>query len=327
MTILRVTRREFVAAVGSAAAWPVVARAQSPMVSYLQFGQTEGDLNDNMTPPWLAGLREAGFENGRNVVIEPIGIPSMGQASAAITTQVQRKTAAIFGTLGLALIAKTITSSIPIVFGTTDDPLAAGAISSYSHPSANVTGVRLRAGDENMKAFQLLHELVPSASSIGVLGHRAGVATKSDVAALEAAAHSMGVKPVVILVSDESEFPATFASFAEAKVNAVFLIGQRYFDFRRAEIIDAGMRQRRPIVTVQPDYAAVGALATYGADYHDGLRQAGIYVGRVLKGEKPSDLPVLQPTKFKFIVNLKTAKILGLTISDAMLLRADEVIE
>src|SRR6478752_5282139 len=140
-------RREFIAGPGSAAAWPVVARAQSPMVSYLQFGQTRGDLNDNMTSPWLAGLRDAGFENGRNVVIEAIGIPNMEQAPAAITTQVQRNTAVIFGTLGLALEAKAITSSIPIVFGTTDDPVATGAISSYSHPGENITGVRLRAGD------------------------------------------------------------------------------------------------------------------------------------------------------------------------------------
>ena len=308
----------------------MVARAQSLNVSYLQFGQTQEDLNDasmTMTPAWLAGLKEAGFENGRNVIVEPIGIPNMGQAPAAIAAQVRRNTAVIFGTLGLAITARTITSSTPIVFATTDDPVAAGAISSYSRPGANITGVRLRAGDEFTKAFQLLHELVPTATSIGVLVHRAGVAFKSDIEQIDAAAQSMGVKPVVYPVSDETEFGAAFATFTASKVGAVFVINQRYFDVRRTQIIELASRYRLPVVSVHPDYTADGALASYGADFHDGLRQAGNYVGRILKGEKPGDLPVLQPTKFKFIINLGMAKTLGLTISDPMLSRADEVIE
>jgi putative tryptophan/tyrosine transport system substrate-binding protein len=185
----------------------------------------------------------------------------------------------------------------------------------------------LRAGDENTKLFQLLHELAPAATVIGVLVYRAGVAVDSDIYAIQTAASSMGVKTIVSRVSDDSEFGAAFAGFADAKVGAVFVNGHRYFDFHLSQIVDLATRNRFPVVSVQPDYAVAGALATYGADFYDGLRQAGNYVGRVLKGEKPADLPVLQPTKFRFIINLKTARTLGLEIPTNLLIRADEVIE
>jgi putative tryptophan/tyrosine transport system substrate-binding protein len=325
-----VKRREFIAGLGGAAAWPLAARAQQqpiPVVVDLQFGQSRGSLDDSRSRAWVTGLREAGFDNGRNVIIEPVPAPNVASLPAVVAAQVQRKVAAIFGSLIVVRAAKAATNSIPLVFATTDDPLSVGFVESYNHPGGNVTGVRMRAGDEPAKLFELLRALVPAVGAIGIVGYRGMVGTAQDLASIEAAARSMGVQPIVTFVSSEKELEAAFAELARAKVGGVFINDARYFDMRRKEIIGLASRYGLPVVSLPREFAIEGGLASYGADYVDTIRQAGVYVGRILNGESPADLPILQPTKFVLTINLKTAKALDLNIPPLLLARADEVIE
>jgi putative tryptophan/tyrosine transport system substrate-binding protein len=323
-------RREFIVGVGSAAAWPVVTRAQQsgiPVVSFLQFGQTRGDLTESGDMAFLHGLREMGFDNGRNVIIDPVPVPDLNSLPAAVAAQVQRKVAVIFGLMIVARAAKAATSTIPIVFATTDDPIGAGLVSSYGRPGGNVTGVRMRAGDEPGKLIELLHELLPTAVSIGVLIDPYGLTSAADKASIEAAALSKGVQVLITLVSNENELEPAFAGFARAKVDGVLVNPHRYFELHQTEIIALASRHKLAAVSLHREFAVAGGLATYGSDLDDSLRRAGIYVGSILKGEKPADLPILQPTKFILTINLKTATALGLEIPPQLLARADEVIE
>jgi len=323
-------RRAFIAGLGAAAAWPVVARGQQPampVVSYLQFGAIRADLTEGRNKALLIALSQAGFDNGRNVFVDAIPVPNVDQLPAAIAAQVQRKVAVIVGILDVAMAAKAVTSTIPIVFATVDDPVKAGVVSSYSRPGGNVTGVRVRAGDEPAKLLELLHELFPGAATIGVLVYRGGTGTAQDLASIEAAAQLIGLHSVVTPVSSETELDAAFADFAEAKVDALLINNHRYFDLRREQIIALATRYRLPAASLPREFAVAGGLVSFGSDLNEGIKQAGIYIGRILKGEDPGDLPVLQPTKFDLVINLKAAKALGLTIPPSLLVRADEVIE
>jgi putative ABC transport system substrate-binding protein len=323
-------RRTFIAALGGAAAWPLVARGQQfniPVVSYLQFDQTFGDLTESRNKALVTGLREAGFENGRNVIVELVPVPDRDSLPAAVAAQVQRNVAVIFGSLLVASAAKTATSTIPIVFATTDDPLRAGLVRSYSHPGGNVTGVRMRAGDEPAKLLELLHELVPAAVTIGVLINPDGITSATDRASIEAAARSKGMELFTTPVSSENEFESAFAGFARAQVDGVLVNDHRYFDLHREKITALAKRYKLAAVSLPREFAIAGGVASYGSDLDDSVRRAGIYVGSILKGEKPGDLPILQPTKFVLTINLKTATVLDLEVPPSLLARADEVIE
>ena len=326
----QLNRRAFIALLGCAAtARSLATLAQKPtmpIVSNLQFGQTQGAL-EGEGKAWLVGLKQTGFESGRNMIVDAVPVPNVEQLPAAVAAQVQRKVAVIYGTLEVALAAKAVTNTIPIVFATADDPVVAGAVNTYSRPGGNVTGVRLRAGDEQTKLFELLHELLPTATKIGVLVFRGGVGIVQDMSLIEAAARSMGVRTVVTPVSDESEFEPAFSEFKRSMVAAVFINGHRYFAVRRDQIIAVAKLHGLPAVSLQHGFAVAGGIAGYGADLDESFRQAGIYIGRVLKGENPAELPVLQPTKFIFAINLKTARALGIEVPPTLLARADEVIE
>ena len=323
-------RRAFIAAVAGAAASPLAARAQQsalPLVIFLQFGQSRGDLNEARNRAWVKGLSEAGFNNERNVIIDPVPVPSLDQISQVVEAQIERKPTVICAALNVAVAVKAATSTIPIVFITVDDPLSVGLVGSYSRPGGNVTGVRMRAGDEPGKLIELLHEMVPAASIFGVLVYRGGVGTQEDTASVGSAARMLGLQLHITPVSDENEFEAAFTEFTHAQVGAVLVNDQRYFDLRRYQIIAAANRHKLPAVSLPREFAVAGGLASYGADLDDGLRQAGLYVGRILKGENPAQMPVLQPTKFILAINLRMAKSLDLSIPGTVLARADEVIE
>jgi putative ABC transport system substrate-binding protein len=324
-----VKRRAFIAALASAAAWPLVVRAQQPIpvVSFLQFGAIRADLTEGRNKALLIGMSQAGFDNGRNVIVDPIPVPNLDQLPTAVAAQVQRKVAVIVGTLDIAMAAKAATSTIPIVFATVDDPVKAGVVSSYSRPGGNVTGVRVRAGDEPAKLLELLHELLPRAATIGVLVYRGGPGTAQDVASVEAAAQLIGLHCTITPASSEIELDAAFADFARSKVDAVLINNHRYFDLRREQIIALATRYRLPAVSLPREFAVAGGLASFGSDLNEGIKQAGIYIGRILKGEDPGDLPVMQPTKFQLVINLKMAKKLDFDIPPQLLARADEVIE
>jgi putative tryptophan/tyrosine transport system substrate-binding protein len=323
-------RRAFIAALGGAAAWPLVARAQQsavPVVCYLQFGATRGDLTEGRARAFLFGLSQAGFNNGRNVIVDPIPVPNQDRLPAIVAKQVERHVAVIYGILISAIAAKAATSTIPIVFASTDDPISVGLVSSYNKPGGNVTGVQMRAGDEPAKLIELLHEILPTAETIGALVFRGNTGWARDAGPVEAAARSMAMRIHTTVVSNEDQFEGAFAGFSEAKVSAVLVGDDRYLDARRERIVALAIQRELPIAALPREFSVAGGLVSYGADLNDSIRQAGIYVGRILNGENPGDLPVSLPTKFVLAVNLKTAKVLGLTVPPTLLARADEVIE
>jgi putative tryptophan/tyrosine transport system substrate-binding protein len=325
-----VKRREFIAGLGGAAASPLVARAQQsavPVVCYLQFGATRGDLTEGRAQAFLFGLSQAGFNNGRNVIVDPVPVPDQDRLPAIAAKQVERHVSVIFGVLIAAIAAKAATSTIPIVFASTDDPISVGLVSSYNKPGGNVTGVQMRAGDEPAKLIELLHEILPTAETIGALVFRGNTGWTQDAGPIEAAARSMAMRIHTTVVSNENEFEAAFAGFSEAKVSAVLVHDDRYFDRRRDRIVALAIQRELPIAASPREFSVAGGLVSYGADLNDSIRQAGVYVGRILKGENPGDLPVSLPTKFVLAVNLKTAKTLRIVVPQSLLARADEVIE
>jgi putative ABC transport system substrate-binding protein len=243
---------------------------------------------------------------------------------AVVAAQTKRKVAVIHGNLMVAGVAKAATNTIPIVFATVDDPLDAGLVSGYGHPGGNVTGVRMRAGDEPAKLIELLHELLPAAATFGVLMHPGGLTSAADKASIEAAAQSKGVRIRIRLVSDENQFETVFVDFAQANVDGVMVNGHRYFDLRRNDITALALRYRLPAVSLPREFAIAGGLASYGSDLNDSLRQAGVYVGRILKGENPADLPILQPTKF--ILAIKSTRPRSATVAARPRRRGDRVI-
>jgi putative tryptophan/tyrosine transport system substrate-binding protein len=272
------------------------------------------------------GLAETGFIDGRNVVVNFRTTPNQDGVPALVADLVQKQVAVIFGQAPTALVAKAATSTIPIVFGGSSDPISQGLANSYSRPGGNVTGVTIRAGDEPTKVLELLHELLPAVTNIGMLIYPSK-ATEQDATVVAAAARTMSIRVIVARASAESEFDAAFAGLARARAGAVLIDDTVYFDTRRDKIIALAERHALPAASNNREFAIAGGLASYGASIDDTARQCGVYVGRILKGEKPADLPVLQPTKFEFVINLKTAKALGLEIPSSMLARADAVIE
>jgi putative ABC transport system substrate-binding protein len=325
-------RRDFVTLLGGAAAWPLAARGQQaaiPVLAWLEIGGEYRDpaLRASRYGAFARGLSEVGILEGRDVTIDHVPVSDLGDLPGAVKRQVQRKVAVIYGILLIAVAAKEATRDIPIVFATTDDPLAAGVINSYARPGGNVTGIRMRAGDETSKLFELLHELIPGVMTVGVLAYQPSTGVDADIASVTAAARSLSVNIMVTHVSSENEFEAAFAGFESARVDAVFLVSSRYFDARRTQLVALASHGKLPLFSLARDVVVSGGLASYGADIADGSRQAGTYVGRVLKGEKPGDMPIPQPTKFTFVINLKTARKLGIMVPESLLVRADEVIE
>jgi putative tryptophan/tyrosine transport system substrate-binding protein len=318
-------RREFIAALGSTAAWPVVARGQQtaiPVVGLIHIGAERDTRIDAI----YRGLNEAGFFDGRNVIVDFRPTPNRSGVPALVSDLVRKKVAVIFGQAATALAAKAATSTIPIVFGGSSNPIAEGLVDSYSRPGGNVTGVLMRAGEEPTKVLELIHDFLPAINDVGLLIYPT-VSAEHDAAAIEQSARTMGIKITMARASAESEFNAAFQSFAQARAGAVLVVDNVYLDTRRDGLVALAMRYALPAASNNREFAMAGGLASYGANIDDAARQCGVYIGRILKGEKPADLPVLQPAKFELVINLKTAKTLGLTVPPTLLARADEVIE
>jgi putative tryptophan/tyrosine transport system substrate-binding protein len=321
-------RRAFIAGIGSAAAWPMMARAQQPRMPVIgRINMGAASQPDVTRASLVRGLNETGFLVGQNVAIEQRGADGqVDRLPALVANLLQRKVDLILGNTAVAVAAKAATSTIPIVFVTAADPVANGLVASFNHPGGNVTGVHLRAGDEaTAKLIEVVHELLPEATTIGMLINPQYLDSGLRTAAVQAAVNSLRLKVVVAEATTETDIEPAISKLVEAQVGALLIGDNIYFVSLRDRIASIAMRDRLPIFG-SPSVAS-NALASYGADDYDGLRQAGIYVGRILKGEKPRDLPVLQPTKFELVINLKTAKALGLTVPPSLLARADEVIE
>jgi putative tryptophan/tyrosine transport system substrate-binding protein len=317
-------RREFITLLGgAAAAWPLAARGQQaamPMVGFLPSSL------DFMTA-FRQGLKEAGFVEGQDVAIEYRSAEDQSRVPLLVADLLRRQAALIVGNTPAALAAKAATTTVPIVFATGGDPVRDGLVANLNRPGANVTGVSFISHELAAKQLGLLRESLPGAARIAVLVDPKWPLTEPFVSQVRAAASAMGQQIDVLYVSSDREIESAFTTLIRRGAGAlhvgvgVFLVSQR------ERIVALAARHRIPAIYVLREWVAAGGLMSYGTSVNDAYRLAGIYAGRILKGEKPGDLPVLLPTKFELVINVKTAKALGLEIPDRLLALADEVIE
>jgi putative tryptophan/tyrosine transport system substrate-binding protein len=325
-------RREFIGLVGGAAAWPVVVRAQQkaglPVVGFLHALAQAAVAN--RVAAFLEGLKAAGYLEGRNFTVEYRWAEGRYDRLPALAHELvtQQVTAILAGTSVAALAAKDATSTIPIIFtGVSGDPVELGLVQALNRPDGNVTGFSVLTASLGVKRLEMLSEIAPTVQTIGVFLNRDNPNSQLTTRVMPAAATSLGRKLVVVSVGRERNLSGAFDELAKQGVGALIVDADPLFLTQRDQIIALAARNRLPTIYEFQDYTAVGGLMSYSPDYDDAYRQGGLYVARVLKGERPSDLPVAQPTKFVLSINLKTAKALGLTVPPTLLARADHVIE
>jgi len=324
-----VRRRDFITLLsGTAAAWPLAARAQqtAPAVSLVY------DATPSEATPFVAafqrGLLEVGFVEGQNVAVEYRYAGShYEQLPALVAEFVNRQIAVIVGNTPVALAARKATSTIPIVFLTGTDPVKLGLVASFNRPGGNATGVSFLTVATETKRLGLLRELLPKATVIGALADPNFLTTAGQLKDLQDAAPTLGQEIHIVEASTESQLDSGFATLAQLRPDAVVVVASPFFTGRRERLVALADHYRMPAMYSWRDFPAAGGLISYGSSFTDAFRQAGVYSGRILKGEKPADLPVLMPTKFELVINLKTAKALGIAIPDKLLAIADEVIE
>jgi putative tryptophan/tyrosine transport system substrate-binding protein len=328
-------RRKFITLAGGAAlGWPLAAHAQQsgmPVIGFLN-GASARDY-ERMSAAFLKGLGETGYADGRNVAVEYRWAEGQNDRLPALAADlVKRQVAVIAATSSpAALAAKAVTSTIPIVFETAADPIELGLVTSLNRPGGNVTGVTQNNVEVAPKRLQLLHELLPAARVMGLLVNPSNPAVaESSASQMQVAAHTLGIELRVFNTSNQGEFDTVFATLGQSGVAALTLSGgDPFFASRGTQLALAALavRHKVPVVGAGHEFAAAGGLLSYGADITESYRLAGVYTGRILKGDKPGDLPVEQATKVDLIINLKTAKALGIDVPITLLGRADEVIE
>jgi putative tryptophan/tyrosine transport system substrate-binding protein len=324
-------RREFIAGLGSAAAWPVVGHAQRralPVIGYLSNGSL--DTRRDLLAAFLGGLAETGFVEGRNVDIEYRWADDRTERLPALAADlVRRQVAAIAApsTAATALAAQAATQDIPVVFLTGADPVELGLVTSFNRPGGNLTGVAVLSAQLAAKRLELLREFVPSAKSIAYLvnsGNPAFVRVESEL--VQTAARVLGVDLLILSAGTSEEIDTAFQSLVQQQAGAVLPSGDALFGVsQRDELVTLAARHRIPVIYDRREGAVDGGLVSYGSDIANAVRLVGVYTGRILSGEKPRDLPIQQPTKVELVINLKTAKALGLTIPETLLATADEV--
>ena len=324
-------RRQFITLLGGAAAWPLAARAQQtamPVVGYL--GSTTSEMSTKRLAAFRKGLRDAGFEEGQNVAIEFRWADGHEERMPELVADLVRRGVAVIvapaSTAG-ALAAKAATTTIPIVFATGSDPVALGLVPSLSRPGGNVTGVTILGVELTAKRLSLLRELTPQATRFVALVNPRSVMADGIVKNVEASAPIFGLPVEIVHASTDRELVAALSGLSQ-RAGAVLLVTVDGFFFnRRALIVTLAARHALPTVYYSREYAEVGGLISYGSNVDNVIELSGIYTGRILKGEKPADMPVAEPTKFELVVNLVTAKALGFDIPPTLLALADEVIE
>jgi putative tryptophan/tyrosine transport system substrate-binding protein len=323
-------RREFITLLGGAAVtWPLASRAQQqkmPVVGFLNGGSPDGYAP--YVTGFLHGLNETGYVEGKNATVDyrwARGQYDRLQVMAA--DLVRRKVAVIAANTPTAPVAKAATAEVPIVFVNTGDPVVAGLVASFNRPGGNVTGVSLLGPELETKRLELLDQLVPGTTPIGVLVNPMNPAADIQLRKLQEAAGVIKRQIDVVRASTAPDIEMAFEVVAQNGTDGLLVVQDPFYNSRRDQIVALAAGYRRPVVYPLREFAEIGGLVSYGHDLVDGYRQMGVYVGRILKGEKPADLPVVQPTKFEFVINLKTANTLGLTIPPSLLTTANEVIE
>jgi putative ABC transport system substrate-binding protein len=321
-------RREILTLVGGAAAWPLTARAQQPAMPVIGYLNSAAPISPDALADLRKGLNETGYIEGRNVTIEFRPAEQYDQLPALAADLVRRRVAVIVaGALPAALAAKMATNMIPIVFFSGDDPVRAGLVTSLNRPSGNLTGVTNLTSVLLLKRFGLLRELVPTAHVVGVLVNPDNPNAERRLIDLQEGAHSIGQQVTVLNARREDDFATAFATAVRHGVGALLISDDLFFSSHRNSLAALAMRHALPTIYPSRRFVVAGGLVSYANIRGQTYTQIGVYVGRILKGEKPADLPVVQTTKFELVVNLKTAKALGLTVPDKLLALADEVIE
>jgi putative ABC transport system substrate-binding protein len=322
-------RRDFIAGLSSAAAWPVVARAQQPpVVGFVNLGSA--DAFADHVRAFRKGLIETGYVEGQNVTVGYHWLEGQIDRLPALMADLVRRRVAVIATPGgpPALAAKAATSTIPIVFAVSEDPVKLGLVTSLAHPGGNATGINFFNQEVAAKRLGILHELVPKAIRVAVLVNPSdATSTASTVRDVREAADAIGLQIHVLNASTSREIDAAFATLAREGFDALFVAVDGFFVSRRVQLSTLATRDRIPAIYSNRDYVAAGGLIGYGSDTSDTFRQIGVYTGSILKGIKPAEMPVQQSTKFEFVINLGTARALGLTIPETLLATADEVIQ
>ena len=327
----RLRRREFIALLGGAAAWPLAAQAQQPpmpVVGFLNSGSPSGRAN--FVAAFRRGLREIGYVEGQNVALEYRWANDQYDRLPELAADLVRRQVSVIAAIGTSapgLAARAATSVIPIVFQTGGDPIKDGLVTSMNRPSGNVTGTSIFATGLEGKRFNLLHEVVPRSATIAVLLNRNSIAAEAQSTDIQSAAHAQQRQVRVLNASTDQDIDAVFATIVEEKLGGLHVTSDLLFNSQHRRIVTLANRQLLPAIYPVRFFCLAGGVMSYGTDLADGYRHTGVYVGRILKGEKPADLPVLQSIKFEFVINLATVKALDLNIPPGVLAIVDEVIE
>jgi putative ABC transport system substrate-binding protein len=323
-------RREFITLLGGVAAWPLAARAQQPVPVIDFLHSASADAFVRQVAVFQQGLRDNGYVEGQNLVIEYRWADGRSDRLATLAADLVRRDVAVIAALGgnnPTLAARAATRTIPIVFNTGADPVRSGLVPSLSRPGGNVTGVSFLVEELGAKTLGLLHELVPKAMVIGVLINPSNPEAERETMMMQEAARTLGLRLEIIRSATANEIDNAFPILLERRVGALIVIADPFFGSRTAQLVELAARNRIPTAYYRREYAEAGGLMSYGTSANEAYRQVGNYVARILKGTKPAELPVYQVVKFEFLINLKTAKALGLEVPPGLSARADEVIE
>jgi putative ABC transport system substrate-binding protein len=326
-----VNRRTFIAALGGAAAWPPIAQAQQPAMPVIGFlSSASPDAFGYLVAAFLQGLNNAGYVENQNVTIEYRWAQFHYDRLAALATELVRRPVTVIvasGGVAPTVAAKAATATIPIIFTTGTDPVKTGLVTNLNRPSGNVTGVSFFASSLGAKRLQLLRELLPAVTTVAMLVNPTNPAADPEVLEVQTAARALKIQLQLLTASNDREIDAAFGSLVQRRVDAVLVQTDPLLLGFRTQLLELARRYAVPMIYQFREFAAGGGLISYGPSNADAYRQAGLYTGRILKGEKPADLPVQLPTRFELVINLRTAKALGLEVPSSLLARADEVIE
>jgi putative ABC transport system substrate-binding protein len=325
-------RREFITLLGGAATgWPLAARAQQPAMPVVGFlSNRSASESENVVAAFRRGLNDSGYAEGRNITVEyRLADNQLDRLPGLAADLVRRQVAVIAATGGIAaaLAAKAATHSVPIVFTNGTDPIKFGLVANLDRPGGNVTGVSLFAAAPGATRLELLRSLVPGSGHFAVLSDPTNLDADAKSRDLQAAAKALGQRIEIVQVRSEHEFDAAFAGVVEHGAHALLVSNEVLFTSHRDQVVALAARHAIPALYAYQEFAAAGGLMSYGPSRKDGYRQSGVYVARILKGEQAGDMPVQQPTRFELVINLKTAKTLGLTVPPSLRARADEVID
>jgi putative ABC transport system substrate-binding protein len=323
-------RREFITLLGAAATWPLTARAQQPALPMIGL-ITAGSLAalTQQIAAFRDGIKETGYIEGQNVTLELRSVGGQFDRFPALVSDLVRRPVAVLAVSSSpgARAAKEATSTIPIVFAIGEDPVAIGIVDSLNRPGGNMTGVYQFTTELEAKRLSLLHEIVPKVTTIAVLVNPNHSASETQLRDVQEAAPRLGVQLVVVRANAENDLDTAFATLVQHRAGALLVCAAPFFNTRRQQLVVLAARHAVPAIYEWRDFAVAGGLMSYGTTLAEAYRQAGIYTGRILKGAKPADLPIVQSTKFEFVINLSTAKALGIDVPPTLSARADEVIE